>query len=255
MGNIQQSKQTIERHNWRAWFVVVLLVLIVISLIISFATEGKLSELFINLSSGFIASLITAIVLEKILVLQFQKEVIDAIETTREETKKLRNMMVMYFSPPLGIDVTEYLRNCTIDSKTINSAVDLAIHNTISIDFQKKLATLTVSEWRRFREVIKDVRAGFVEYNLYYARFLPKFLLGKIIKVYSDLSNLQRMFEILPGLFVNEKNGWPTSKNGPAFVEALRKNLIVTIARELKTYLVAANDFYENSVSWIEKPS
>ena len=215
---------------------ILLVIFIVASWYFSLKVNEPFKSLLINLTAGFIGSIITIWGIEFLRRKQFKARWDEAKKTAKQDIVELKNMLVSYISNPLGFVVDLYTKDDQDVKQWSEDAIKSMVVDIDRQDLGKILNRLSIEQWRHFKLNLPFIRSSLFEKLQLYNEVLPPEVFGQLLKIKKDCDNFYFAFGLVPELFTENESNWPPNKGGLKNNRLIRNTLIKTLSGELKIY-------------------
>lgn len=220
-----------------------LIFLVFVCLLSSFLFVGVLQSLLINLSAGFVISLFTIWGVDYLRKRRDRVLWFTAEKVTIADLYILSNMLVSYVSGPLGKTVLDYKEEGNDLVKSGRIALKKIIEDLTASDLIEILEKRSTSEWSRLQLELIGIKSSINEYIQIYQRIIPPELFGTLLKTRRDFNSLYTTFGLIPELFTKIEKEWPLNAGGVENNRLIRKMLINSLGKDLKSYLLSVKEF------------
>jgi len=220
----------------------ILLIPAIALLVFSFCIAEPFKSLLINLVAAIFGSIITIWGIEFIRRKHMEIRESTAKTMVRDEIIQLKNTMVSYIAGPLGFSALKYEYNTKENIEKWGEVVikDI-VNNILKQDLLVILEQLDTNGWFYFKTNISSIRSALLEKIQLYKEVLPPEILGQLFKINKICSNIWVTFNLMPELFTEKENNWPSSGSMIESLRSARNILIKSLSRDLKYYFESIN--------------
>lgn len=236
------------------WLLLVLILAGILFFWLGFIFEGKLADLFINISATFFSLIGVIFIIDALLENEHKKEMRESHLIVKTELLFLRNELFNYFREAFGVAFP----SGKIDFGKISKYEDEIdkINRQLLVYIQNNLEQIIIqmkpSDWRRLQLNLVAMKIDLFEKFSLYKEMVPATVLAKLLLVKKSFDSFYSIFGVFPDLFINEEKNWPVNKFGQEKNRQLRKEFLSLFIKNLRDYFNSLNEFMDALNEWAD---